>query len=363
MERVAVTIQDVAALAQTSASTVSNVLNGRTGRMKQDTLRRVEAAIAQLDYRPNHAARHLKTGQTPVLGLLLPSVANPFWGAFAQHAEKVARGHGYQVLLGNSGRDVEAEERYADALLALGIRGLIHGSSPLSLDHVGRMTRRGMRVVTFDYRDPGLEETPGKAVEYDSVSIDNAAVARLAVEHLLGLGHRRIGLLSGPLRTTSRQLRYAGFRSALAAASLPFYPDLVWEAAGLDGFGDIDGADLGRLGTVSLMRGDEPPTAILAINDMYALGAYAAARDLGLTIPRDLSVVGIDDIAFAELASPPLTTVRQPLEALLTVAVPRLIARIEGRDGSVPLHQTVAADLVVRGSTGPPPGEGPHDKG
>lgn len=361
-----VTIQDVAALAQTSPSTVSNVLNGRTERMKQETLERVEAAITQLNYRPNQAARHLKTGMTPLLGLLVPSVANPFWGGFAQQAEQVARTHGYQVLLGNSGRDTRAEEQYADSLLALGIRGLIHGSSPLSQDHLARMTQRGMHVVTFDYRDPGSSAAPGHAVTYDSVSIDNVAVARLAVEHLIALGHRRIGLLSGPLRTSSRQLRYAGYRAALGAAGIPLMSDLIWEATGadrapddaatsFDGYGDVEGAELGRLGTISLMRREEPPTAILAINDMYALGAYAATRDLGLTIPRDVSVVGIDDIAFAKIASPPLTTVRQPLNALLTAAIPRLIARIEGRDAGEPTHRTIPAELVVRESTGPAP--------
>lgn len=354
MDRSAVTIQHVASLAKTSPSTVSNLLNGRTDRMKPETRQRIELAMERLNYRPSQVARQLKTGQTPVLGLMVPSVANPFWGAFAQQAEATAREHGYQVLLGNAGRDPEAEERYAESLLGLGIRGLIHGSSPLSLDHLGRMAALGMRVVTFDHRGSDPSRSTTVADEYDSVSVDNTAIARIAVEYLIRLGHRRIGLLSGPLKTSSRQLRYLGYRAALDDAGIPFDPELVWEARGFDGFGDIEGAELGRTGTLALMRGDQPPTALLAINDMFAFGAYAAVRELDLAIPGDLSVIGIDDIVFASIASPPLTTVRQPLGALLAAAVPRVIARVEGRDKGPAEHQTMPAELVVRGSTAPP---------
>ncbi len=354
MERNVVTIQHVAALAKISPSTVSNLLNGRTDRMKPETRERIELAMERLNYRPSQIARQLKTGQTPLLGLMVPSVANPFWGAFAQQAEATARELGYQVLLGNAGRDVEAEEHYAESLLSLGIRGLIHGSSPLSLDHLGRMAARGMRVVTFDHRGSDSSQSAPVADEYDSVSVDNTAIARVAVEHLIGLGHRRIGLLSGPLKTSSRQLRFLGYQDALEAAGVPFDPDLLWEARGFDGFGDVEGSELGRIGTHELMRGDRPPTALLAINDMFAFGAYAAVRELHLTIPDDLSVVGIDDIVFASIASPPLTTVRQPLRELLAAAVPRVIARVEGRDKGPAEHQTMPAELVVRGSTSPP---------
>ncbi len=354
MERTAVTIQHVASLAKTSPSTVSNLLNGRTDRMKPETRERIELAMERLNYRPSQIARQLKTGQTPILGLMVPSVANPFWGEFAQQAEATAREHGYQVLLGNAGRDVEAEERYAESLLSLGIRGLIHGSSPLSLEHLGRMAVQGMRVVTFDHRGASPPSpTPGED-EYDSVSVDNTTIARLAVEHLVALGHRRIGLLSGPLKTSSRQLRFLGYRDALEAAGIPFDPSLIWEAHGFDGFGDVEGAELGRIGTLALAAGDRPPTALLAINDMFAFGAYAAVRELNLRIPDELSIVGIDDIVFAALASPPLTTVRQPLQALLAAAIPRVIARVEGRDKGPAQHQILPAELVVRGSTAPP---------
>ncbi len=350
-----VTIHDVARLAETSASTVSNLLNGRAERMRPETRDRIEAAMRQLGYQPNELARRLKTGQTPILGLLAPSVANPFWGAFAQYAEEAARQRGYQVVLGNTGRDPDVEERYARSLWAHGVRGVVFGSSPLTLDHLTRLVTRGLRLVTFDRRVE-TNESAGSAAEIDSVSVDNIAAARLATEHLTGLGHRRIGFLSGPLRTSSRLHRFEGYCAALAAAGLPFDPALIWEGEMAPGYGDVEGAELGRRGVGSLLQVADPPTAIFTINDMYALGAYAGARDAGLTIPDDLSIVGFDDILFAPLASPPLTTIRHPLRDMLDLAVPLLIRRVEGQADGPAEHLTIEAELIVRGSTAPPRG-------
>ena len=187
--------------------------------------------------------------------------------------------------------------------------------------------------------------------EIDSISVDNALGARLATEHLLGLGHRRIGFLSGPLRTSSRLERLAGYRSALVAAGLEPRPDLVWEGLPSVGFGDVEGADFGRRAARELLGKAEPPTALFAINDMYALGAYAGARDLGLGVPDDVSIVGFDDIFMAEVAQPPLTTVRQPVEAMLHKTVTLLVDRLEGRRDGPADHTVVTPELVIRSST------------
>jgi DNA-binding LacI/PurR family transcriptional regulator len=350
-----VTINDVARLAQTSVTTVSNLLNGRVERMRPETRARIEEAMLQLGYQPSEIARRLKTGQTPILGLMAPSVANPFWGEFTQYAEESARKHGYQVLLGNTGRDPEVEERYANSLWAHGVRGVVFGSSPLKLDHLARLVGRGLRLVTFDRRVEAAEDA-SIAAAIDSVSVDNVAAAKLATDHLTALGHRRIGFLSGPLRTSSRLRRFEGYCAALAAAGAPFDRALVWEGDSGPGFGDVEGAELGRRGTRALLQLAQPPTAIFAINDMYALGAYAGARDAGLAIPDDLSIVGFDDVFFASLASPPLTTVRQPLREMLDQAVSLLIRRVEGQAKGPAEHRTIAAELIVRASTGPPAG-------
>ncbi len=342
------TIQDVAHLARVSPTTVSNVLNGRLDRMGQETVERIQLAIEQLGYTPSRVARQLKTGHAPIIGLIVPSVANPFWGAFARAAEEAALVHGYHVLLGNSERDLTRERLYAEEMWAQGTRGIIFGSSPLSLEHLSGLIERGLHVVAFDRYSQRTDD-----LKVDSVSIDNALAGRLATTHLLALGHRRIGFLSGPIRTISRMDRLEGYRSALTEAGIEIDPSLIWEGAFSSTFGDIEGAKLGRRGAQEILGRENRPTALIAINDMYALGAYAGARDLGLRIPDTCSIVGFDDIMLAEIAEPPLTTIRQPLEAMLRVAVKQLIGHLK-KSTSVPVIQhSFAPELIVRGSTAP----------
>lgn len=348
------TIQEVAALAGTSTSTVSNLLNGRTGRMRPETRERIETAMAQLGYQTNHAARQLKTGQAPILGLVIPSVANPFWGAFVQAVEEAALARGYQVLLGNGGRDPKREQRYAESLWSHGVRGVIFGSSPLSLDHILRLVDRGLRVVIFDRR-----LLPGDAAAHariDGISVDNRGGGYLATRHLLDLGHRRIGFISGPLKTSSRLERLEGYRNALIEAGIRHDPALVWEGTGYTGTGDVEGAEIGRDGAQALLSLDQPPTGLVTINDMYALGAYAGAFGLGRRVPNDISIIGFDDIVMAQIANPPLTTIRQPLDSMMRQAVNTLIDRLEGAGSDDAQIITVPSELVVRQSTAAPGG-------
>ncbi|MEJ7837682.1 MAG: LacI family DNA-binding transcriptional regulator [Thermomicrobiales bacterium] len=349
-----VTIQEVAALAGTSTSTVSNLLNGRIERMRPETKQRIEVAMEQLGYQANQAARQLKTGQAPILGLVIPSVANPFWGSFVQSVEESALERGYQVLLGNGGRDPKREQRYAESLWSHGVRGVIFGSSPLSLDHILRLVDRGLNVVVFDRRLRDDDASSGSRI--DGISVDNVAGGSLATKHLLDLGHRRIGFISGPLRTSSRLERFDGYRNALIEAGVRFDPDLFWEGAGYSGTGDVEGAEIGRDGAKALLSMDRRPTGLVTINDMYALGAYAGASDVGLRVPQDVSIIGFDDISMAAIANPPLTTIRQPLQSMMKTAVNTLIDRLEGSNAERAQMVTVPTELVVRKSTSPPEG-------
>ena len=341
-----VRIQDVARLAGVSTTTVSNVLNGRHARMRSTTYERVLQAIKQLGYTPSQLARQLKTGHVRIIGLIVPSVANPFWGIVARNIESAAQAHGYQVLLCNAERDPERERHYAEALWASGIRGVIFGSSPISFDHLEPLARRGLQVIAFDRRSRNADE-----VVQDSVGVDNAQGARLAVKHLVGLGHRRIGFLSGPIRTVSRLDRLHGYQAVLEEAGVEFDPGLVWEGSSISAFGDIEGAELGRTAARDLLSASRPPTALVAINDMYALGAYAGATSLGFNVPRDVSIVGFDDIAMAEVAQPPLTTIRQPLPEMMRAAVSFLIGRMDGSRTSESQFLVMAPELVIRAST------------
>jgi DNA-binding LacI/PurR family transcriptional regulator len=347
------TIQDVASLAGTSASTVSNLLNGRTERMRPETRRRIERAVEQLGYRANEVARQLKTGHAPIIGLVIPSVANPFWGSFVQHVEDAAHGYGFQVLLGNAGRDPDRELQYGESLRVRGVRGIIFGSSPISLNHVLKLVEEGTRIVVFDRSvtrtDPSIESG------IDSVSVDNVAGGYLATKHLLDLGHTQIGFLSGPLRTASRLERLDGYRRALLDAGVRPDDSLVWAGFQDNTTGDVEGAEFGREGARALLENPSPPTGLVSINDMYALGALAGVRDRGMHVPDDISIIGFDDISIAGLTSPSLTTIRQPLAEMISLAVATLIGRLTGTKDGPAEQVTVPTELIVRGSTGPPP--------
>jgi DNA-binding LacI/PurR family transcriptional regulator len=345
-----VTIHQVAAAAGVSPSTVSNVLNGRVGRMLPQTRERVEQAIARLGYRPNGPARQLRTGRSQVIGLVVPSVANPFWGTFARHVEAAALLAGYRVLLCNSERDPDRERDYLEELWADGIRGVVLCSSLPSLQHVLALVERGLGMVAFD-RTAQAGDPPSLV----NISVDNAVGAELATRHLLELGHRRLAFVSGSLRSVNRRARYSGFEAALEEFGLTAADALVWSGGSDDRFGDLDFPELGRAAARELLASERPPTAIVAVNDMCALGVSAAARDAGLRVGEDISVVGFDDIMLADLATPPLTTVRQPLPAMADAAFAHLRAGIERSDPPTGQSLLMRPELVVRASSGPPP--------
>jgi DNA-binding LacI/PurR family transcriptional regulator len=348
---VSVTIHQVAAEAGVSPSTVSNVLNGRSDRMLPQTRERVEDAIARLGYRPNGPARQLRTGRSQVLGLVVPSVANPFWGTFARHLEAAALQAGYRVLLCNSERDPARERDYLEELWADGIRGVVLCSSLPSLEHVLPLVERGLTLIAFD-RTAQAGDPPSLV----NISVDNAVGAELATRHVLQLGHRRLAFVSGSLRSVNRRARFRGFESALEEFGLKADNALVWSGGADDDYGDLDFPDLGRSAARELFTSGRPPTAIVAINDMCALGIIAGARDAGLQVGTDVSVVGFDDIVLADLAAPPLTTIRQPLPAMADAAFAHLRAGVE-RGGTTPSGGSLLLrpELVVRSSTGPAP--------
>lgn len=343
-------IHDVAKVAGVSASTVSNVINGRGDKMRAETRQRVLAAIESLKYTPNSAARQLKSGQNTTIGLIIPSAANPFWGAVAHHVERAARKFGYRLLICNAERDRDVEARYAETLLGSGVTGVILGSSPLDFEHLRDLVERGLKIAAFDQRVREVETGVTCCV-----SVDQELGGMLAAQHLIGLGHKRIGVVTGPIKTNSRIVRVNGVRAALARAKLTLPDELRWQGGGVTGFGDMEGSELGRIGIRELLSQDDPPTAVVCGNDMYALGAYAGARDLGFRVPDDISIVGFDDIAMSEIVHPPLTTIRQPVPAMAELIVHLLIRRVEGDAiAADEAYVNVPPQLIVRGSTAAP---------
>jgi DNA-binding LacI/PurR family transcriptional regulator len=348
MEDKAITIEDVAQRAGVSISTVSNALNGRPERMRKETLGRIESVIAELGFQPNRAARQLKTGHTPLIGLLIPSIENPSYGSLAHEIEIVAQErYGYRVLLASTYRNREKESNFFDDLLSHGVRGVIVISSLADQTHVHAAVRRGLIAVSYDRRAPARQASP-----IDYVSMDNASAARLAVEHLVACGHTRLALVTASGRTLSRTEKINGFLSAVRSGSTARMSKVLERKAASD-FGDAEMAELGRALADDVAKNRPRPTGIVAINDMLAIGLIAGLRDRGIRVPDDVSVIGMDDLALSALVSPAVTSIRLPLATMAKTMVDRIINRLS--DPGISTREFLfPPTLVARGSVGPP---------
>jgi DNA-binding LacI/PurR family transcriptional regulator len=343
------TIQDVARHAGVSPSTISNVLNGRTDRMSRETLTRVEASIAELGFRPNRAARQLKTGHNALLGLLVPSIANPMYGFIAREIETVAQQQfGHRVMLGNTYRNKDIETGFFDDLLSHGVRGVIMISSQLDEQHFEQAVQRGLVVVSYDRR-----ATPGASPTIDHVTVDNAAAAHLATSHLIAQGHRSLAFATASGQTMSRREKVNGFLAAARAAGLAEGAH-VFEGSMQAGYGDSEMADVGRMLAARIAADPRRPTGVVAVNDLMAFGLMAGFREAGLSIPGDVSVVGIDGLFLSGLMNPGLTTVRLPVPDMARTLVERVIGRMAD-PGIAPGEFIFQPDLVQRGSVAAPP--------
>jgi DNA-binding LacI/PurR family transcriptional regulator len=343
------TIADVARKAGVSVSTISNVLNGRVDRMSAETLMRVEAAIAALDYRPNRAAQQLKTGQTPMFGLLVPSIANPMYGMIAREIETAAQErHGHRVMLGNTYRNKDKESGFFDDLLAHGVRGVVVISSLVDERHFEAAVRRGMVMVSYDRR-----ATPGVASAIDHVSVDNFEAGQLAAQRLIASGHKRIAFATASGQTMSRSEKVRGFFAAAEAGGVRRHARVI-DGSTQSEYGDSEMADVGRLLAARIAAQRERPTGVVAVNDMLAFGLLAGFRDAGLAVPRDVSVIGMDGLYLASLSTPGLTTVSLPVPEMARTMVERLIARL-GDPTVEPGEFLFKPSLVQRESVAKPP--------
>jgi LacI family transcriptional regulator len=349
------TRDDVARAAGVSVATVSYVLNGGPRPVSEERRRRVLQAVADLEYRPNAIARSLRARRTRILGFVLPDSANPYFAALAHAIEEAAAARGYQVIMANAAERPEREAAHIESLLRLQVDGLFW--IPADLRRASRVAPRpDVPTVqidrTLDVLSPqgGADGGARREATFDVVTADNVAGGRLATDHLLALGHRRLACLAGPAGHRHAQARLQGFREALRSA-----------AAGggeLIGHGEFDyasGAAVAR-GWCVLPPGARP-TGIVCGNDAMAIGALAALAAAGLRVPQDVSVTGYDDLPQAPYTVPPLTTVVQPVGEVAAAAVERLLARVERPTGSPrPQHTVFPVRLVVRGSTAPPAG-------
>ena len=340
------TIQDVADLAGVSISSVSNVLNGRPERLGKKTFERVQAAIVELNYRPNLVARQLKTGFAPMIGLLVPSTANPMFGELALHVEKaVQQQAGYRLLLANTYRDEKLESRMFDDLLSLGVRGVIVVSSRGDEKNMEDAIRRGLTVVSYDQGGDGDLNS-----RIDHVSPDNVVAAELAVRHLCAMGHKRLALITPNIKTVSRKLKYEGFMRAATQAGLDRSVQVIQGTSG-SGYGDSQLAELGYALGAKVARMRKFPTGIVAINDMLALGFMSGLAHCGLRVPDDISVVGMDNTVMSGYSNPGLTSINMPLVDMAQAMVTRVLERLE-RPDLPPQEFLFQPSLVTRQSVG-----------
>jgi LacI family transcriptional regulator len=328
------TIRDVAALADVSTATVSHVLND-TRPVSQALRDRVLVAMARLSYQPDAVARSLRCRETLTIGLFVPSLEIPFYAWVAGSIETAAHNAGYNVILCNSGWSLQRELSAIDELLARRVDGLVCISLGVRAEHIRPVLKRGTPMVWFERSLPGTD--------LDAVFVNNFKGAYDATQHLIELGHRRIGCITGLVNSQLSNERVDGYRKALADAGISFDPALLQR-------GDYMPPS-GRLGAEVLLAQSDPPTAIFAFNDLMAMGALQAFTRLGRRIPDDVALIGFDGVALAEHTCPPLSTIEQPIPAMAATAIKLLLDRIN--DDAPPQGRVVTAEprLIVRAST------------
>lgn len=330
------TLSDVAGAAGVSPTTVSRYLSGRIA-LPQATRDRIDAAISALDYRPNLLAKRLSTGRAEAIGLVTPEIDNPFFAQLAAAVEAEADRHGYAVYLtsthGDPARELGAVRRMRDGHVDGMV--LITGR-PDDGTLAGHLAPED-KVVLLD------EDLPG--VGLCRVFAQNEHGAWLATRHLIESGHKKIAFIGGPPGLLSVSERSAGFLRAMAEAGL--------SVAAEDLYLRDYSREFGHEATRAILAGTPRPTAIFASSDYLAVGVLGAFRQAGLSVPQDMSLVGFDDMPFADLVNPALTTIRQPVSEMGRVAVRHLLALTNGE--SPPPLTRLPVDLVLRNSVRPHP--------
>lgn len=333
------TLRDVAEAAGVHPATASRALNPATrGLVNAETARRVIKVAESLGYRPNPIARGLKTSKSSTIGLVIPDLTNPLFPPIVRGIEEVLDGAGYSGLLVNTDNDPDRERTQVESLRSRQVEGLIIATAHLQHPLLEQLQREGVPMVMVNRRPAN--------VDVSSVTADDAAGVELAVDHLALLGHRRIAHLAGPETTSTGVNRARAYRGAIRDLGLDDDPALIrtcsyWsEDAGATALRQLydDGVDF---------------TAIVAGNDLIALGCYDVFAERGLSCPDDISVIGFNDMPFLDKLRPPLTTIAIPHHQLGTEAA-RLLLDTVAEPGRAARSVLLPPSLVVRGSTAPP---------
>jgi LacI family transcriptional regulator len=335
------TLEEVAQLAGVSRSTVSRVINDHPS-VRPDTRERVWQAIHKSGYQPHAVARSLVTNRTQIIGMIIPEAVttlftDPFFPLLLRGATEACNAHRYQMLLSLFDDPTGQEEMYQRILRSGYLDGVIVASTSLDDPLIPDLLRDRIPFVS-------VGQYPNGRVHY--VDVDNVTGGRMAVEHLIRLGHQRIATITGRLDMIHGQDRLEGYRQALKAHRIPVEEELI-----------VEGDYTENSGMVAMQRVlPASPSAVFVASDMMAIGALKALRQIGRQVPQDIALVGFDDIPIASVIEPALTTVRQPIERMGSMAVEVLLSVLEDSSGEEAPAQRIVlpTELVVRASCGSP---------
>ncbi len=326
-----ITINDIAKMTDLSKATVSRVLNDKPD-VSEQARKKVMEVITEHNYNPSSVARGLALNKTHTIGLILPDITDPFFPELARGVENKAKEYGYSVILSDINNDNSELPATVDILRNKQVDGIVivQWSNVFSKEIEEVLKDDALPVVAIDRDD-----------ETSYINFDNVASSWMAVAYLIEQGHKRIAHITGDLKTLSGTNRYKGYRSSLAEHSIPFDNSLVYEGTYIQ--------QTGYNGLHQIMECRQRPTAIFAANDMIAIGIYDAAAEMGINIPEDLSVIGHDDISFASILRPKLTTVVVPRYELGISCMEVLYKLMNSRSGE-PETYWIEPNLAIRDS-------------
>jgi DNA-binding LacI/PurR family transcriptional regulator len=332
-------IKKVAEVAGVSVGTVSHVITGSVP-VSEPLRLKVQAAIKDLNYHPNHVARSLKTSKTRTLGIMVPDLTISFYPQVIRGAETAARDHGYSLIAVNSTEDFERQKELLSLLRSQRVEGilLVIAAAPTPLNQITRTIEAGIPIVCVD-------RVPDR-VPVDSVSVEDLDAAQMGVEHLIAMGSRRIAIVTGPITLKNERRRLQGYRQALQDAGIEIDDELIWQ-------GNLRTDDVNEICRERLASKKRRPDAVFATNGPTALGVLRAFRDCGIETPRDIAFAAFDELVVDDLFSPSITTIVQPAYDIGFRAAEILLERIEGEGTQAPPATVrLPATLKVRASSG-----------
>jgi DNA-binding LacI/PurR family transcriptional regulator len=329
-------IQEVARRARVSTATVSRVLN-RSAKVRPVTAERVQRVIDELHYIPNTSARHLRSGHTRLFGLIVSDIKNPFFPELIARFEALSAEHGIDMVFTHTNYDPKRLEHCLRRLVERNVDGIAVMTSEVDVAALEQVKRRKTPLVLLNQVD--LART------FSNVHVDYTPGFEEAILHLKSLGHIRIGFLAGPSYLSSAQRRHQAFIRTMTRCNLRITNKRI-------AFGTMD-LDGGQAAMRELLKAEHPPSAVLATNDLMAIGALQVMREQGIHVPSQISVIGFDDLPIAGMLSPALTTIALPRQQIAEYAFAALRKMVANGNDVKVQHPPIQTALILRASTGP----------